>query len=223
MAIPYDWQKWCRECNVPEPERLHGICLQFFTLLVEANSYVNLTRIADEDGFWIKHVLDSLLPGKFFPELSTEVFHIADVGCGAGFPSLVLAAAYPNLKVTAIDSVGKKTKFVESTAKTLGLSNVTVLNGRSPELNRRKEYENRYDILTARAVGDAVKLYTEADHMVKSSGRYLFYKTPEQAREEISRLQQLKGKKSGNQVWSLTDPVELPMNAGSRVFLIGKM
>ena len=62
------------------------------------------------------------------------------LAAGAGFPSLVLAMAFENLSVTAIDSIGKKTAFVESAGHELGLDNLEVITGRSRELNRKPEF-----------------------------------------------------------------------------------
>ena len=80
---------------------------QMFSLaerLVEVNNVMNLTAITDEDGIILRHLVDSLLISKYFEDNSSLI----DVGCGAGFPSLPLAIARPDLKITALDSTEKR-------------------------------------------------------------------------------------------------------------------
>ena len=82
-------------------------CSTFQEILYETNKTMNLTRIPPEE-FWSKHIADSV---SIAPYLNGK-FNLCDVGCGAGFPSLPLAAAFPELQVTAVDSTRKKIDFV---------------------------------------------------------------------------------------------------------------
>ena len=102
-----------KRAKVHDFDMLIEKCSTLYQILSIANEQVNLTRIDSEEGFWIKHVADSLMLGVAFPDLTTKQLRVGDIGCGAGFPSLVLAMAYPNWEISAIDSVGKKTAFVE--------------------------------------------------------------------------------------------------------------
>ena len=81
-------------CGVPDPEGFAEKCRRLRELLVEANEKVNLTRITDEQDFAVKHAADSLALAACFPEFTEREARIADLGCGAGFPSLILAAAF---------------------------------------------------------------------------------------------------------------------------------
>lgn len=217
----FDLEKLCTECSVPQPDEFIARCRELYSLLLEGNSKTNLTRISDEAEFWDKHVADSLLIGKFSPELAVDGLSIADIGCGAGFPSLVLASAYPQLAITAIDSIGKKTAFVESAGQALGLNNLTVVTGRSRELNRREEWRDKFDIVTARAVADAGTLFREAKAMPKrQTGRFIFYKTPEQV---VSDLPQVTKFSASNGIhWQTSAIYELPGGGGKRQFLFSK-
>jgi 16S rRNA (guanine527-N7)-methyltransferase len=188
-----------------------------YDLLIDYNSKVNLTRIQSEDEYWIKHVADSLSIARYFPKLAEQSLELADVGCGAGFPSLVLATAFPNLKVTAIDSIGKKTAFVESAGKALGLQNLEVVNGRSKELNRKDEFIERFDIVTARAVSDLRTLFREAKRFVKPDGQFIFFKTPEQADSELPQISKDTAKNGLN--WERTEVFVLPGDSGKRLFV----
>ena len=92
--------------------------------LKEWNEKINLTAIKDDEGIAIKHFIDSLMLLKYvdIPENSK----IIDVGTGAGFPGLVIAAARSDVKVTLLDSTGKKLKVVADIAEKMGLECVEV-------------------------------------------------------------------------------------------------
>lgn len=207
-------------CRVPDIADFLAKCEAIRELLVLRNQEYNLSRITEKEEFDIKHVADSLLLARFFPEIATQKLSIADIGCGAGFPSLVLAAAFPNLKITAIDSTGKKVKFVGETAAAVGLTNLNAVHGRSTELNRQNEYLRRFDIVTARAVAASPIIFLDSCNMIKPNGRFLFYKTPAQAAEEMPALNVCCKKIPMH--WEQTCEYELPGNAGKRVFIIGQ-
>ena len=203
------------ECRVADPERFTRLCGRFFELLTAANADFNLTRITSREDFEIKHVADSLAVARSFPELAEKPLRIADVGCGAGFPSVVLAAAFPKLAVTAIDSTHKKIDFVAAAAKELDLANLRPVAGRAVELSRLPEFAGRFDVVTARAVATAEKLCREGRRMLAPGGRFILYKTPGQAGE----LAALASDRSLR--WQATPEFALPGEAGRRLFLVG--
>ena len=193
-------------------------CSMLYEILCIANEQVNLTRIDSEEGFWIKHVADSLMLGVAFPDLTTKNLRVGDIGCGAGFPSLVLAMAYPAWQISAIDSVGKKTAFVESAAVGLELKNLTVINGRTREMGHKPIYQKKFDLLTARAVGVIPTIYADARRLIADHGRWIFYKTPDQAAQELETLR-TNPPPGARLKWQATALEELPDNAGSRLFV----
>ncbi len=213
----FDLTAFARECHVPDPAGFVAGMEEFYRILIETNRTLNLTRITEHADFEIKHVADSLAIARCFPELAREKVKVADIGCGAGFPSLVLAFAYPNLDLTPIDSTGKKAAFVARTAEALGLANVHVVAGRSCELNHRPEFRHRFDVVTARAVAPAPVLYLDACDFAKRNGRFLLYKTPRQAEEDLPALEIACAKRAVR--WSATPVFELPEGAGERLFL----
>lgn len=206
---------FARDCRVADPERFAGWCGELFSLLSEVNAHTNLTRITTEAEFAIKHVADSLAIVKILPGIAEKPWRVADVGCGAGFPSLVLAAAFPQLEVTAIDSTHKKVAFVAEAARKLGLSNLTAVAGRAVELARKPEFQERFDLVTARAVAAVKKLFPECRRMIAPGGRMVFYKTPQQAAE----LDEMTGCRGFD--WRVSPEFELPENSGARLFIVG--
>ena len=79
--------------------------LKYYELLTEWNSFMNLTTITEFDEVLKKHFIDSLSLIKAVPKLPSENFNIIDVGTGAGFPGIPLKIAFPNLKITLLDSL----------------------------------------------------------------------------------------------------------------------
>jgi len=139
-------------------------------LLLKWNEKFNLTAITDEDEIEEKHFVDSLYLDKF---ISLEDKTLLDVGSGAGFPGLPLAIAHPSLKVTLLESNGKKVTFLKEVIKELELNNVEVIQARAEELNKREQF----DIVTARAVKELNILLELCFYMVKVGGSFIAYKS----------------------------------------------
>lgn len=142
--------------------------------LKEWNEKINLTAIKDDEGIAIKHFIDSLMLLKYIsiPENSK----IIDVGTGAGFPGLVIAAARSDVKVTLLDSTGKKLKVVEDIAQKMGLSNYEILNMRAENAGQKKEYREQFDFSTARAVAELRVLSEYCLPFVKQNGYFISMK-----------------------------------------------
>ncbi len=209
--------QFAADCGVENPELFARRMLELRVFLEEANRHVNLTRLTGEKDFLIKHVYDSLAAAKYFPALAEQPLTVADIGCGGGFPSLVLAAAFPKLKIKAIDSTGKKIRFVASAAEKFSLRNLTAIQGRSNELNLKKEHIGKFDIVTARAVSTAPLMVASTDNFLRQDGSYLLYKTPEQAAEDLPILEKMGGN------WRQSEIFSLPEDAGQRCFIIGSL
>ncbi len=162
----------------------------FHTLLSAANAQHNLTRITDFDDYLFKHVADSLLATRVYPSLRDTELSVADVGCGAGFPGLPLAMAFPRLSVNEIDSATKKIWCVERFIEELGLSRCQTILGRARELSRSEDYHHAFDLVLARAVGDTPTLIRECRGLLKPERSALVvYKTPRSLAEEKKRVE----------------------------------
>ena len=204
-------------CRPADLDGLIASAAELYRLLEEYNRHTNLTRITDASEFWNKHVADSLAIGRFFPELQTERYAVADIGCGAGFPALILALAYPQLQLTAIDSIGKKTAFVAEAAVKLGLTNLHTVTGRSREMIHQAAWQEKFDLVTARAVADARTIFRESRAMLRPDGGYILYQTPVQAAEELPQVAAASEKYGWH--WTASPEFELPDHGGARVFI----
>ena len=116
-------------------------------LLQEWNKVMDLTAIDEEEQIIEKHFYDSLISAKYF---RYENQTLLDIGSGAGFPGLVLAIAFPNLKITLLEPTLKRCNFLNEVIKVLDLSNVKVVNDRAE--NYVKEKRESFDLVTSRAV-----------------------------------------------------------------------
>lgn len=117
--------------------------------LTEVNRVLNLTSLTSPEEIALLHFYDSLSllrSGLFVGERT-----VLDVGCGGGFPSLPLAAC-TSCRVTANDATAKKLRFVEETAKDVGIANLSVLCGRAEELGRQSAYREKFDVVVSRGV-----------------------------------------------------------------------
>ena len=117
-------------------------------VLLQKNEEVNLTAIVDEDGILFRHYVDSL---TVVPKIPAGA-RMCDIGAGAGFPSLPVALARPDVTVLAVDSVGKKMRALGEQAAALGLSNLSALSARAEEMGKDAKYREKFDFVTARAV-----------------------------------------------------------------------
>ena len=173
----FDFAGFAQNAKVAEPETFVKKCEELRCFLEEVNKEVNLTRITGKTDFELKHAADSLLLPVVFPELVDRELKIADIGCGAGFPSLILALAFPHWQITAIDSIGKKINFVRQAAEKLNLTNLNAIQGRAVELNRKAEFQFKFDVVTARAVATAPSLARDASNFPAKNGSFILYKT----------------------------------------------
>ncbi len=160
--------------------------------LVEVNKVMNLTAITDEDGIILRHLADSLLISEYIAQGSLLI----DVGCGAGFPSLPLAILRPDLKITALDSTEKRIKYVDETAKLLGIDNVTAVAARAEDFAKMPENREKYDCATARAVASLPILCELTVPFVRVGGRLVAMKSKgahEEFESSRSAIRQLAG------------------------------
>lgn len=119
--------------------------------LLAWNQRMNLTGITDPSDIQIKHYLDSLTLTRVIQRF--DGLRLVDVGAGAGFPGLALAIAFPQLHVTLMDSTAKKLRFIDHAAAAIGLANIRTLHSRAEDAGRAKAHREKYDIVTARALG----------------------------------------------------------------------
>lgn len=124
--------------------------------MLEENQKYNLTAITEPSKIILNHYADCVTLSAKLPKGAK----IIDVGCGAGFPTLPLAIVRDDISILAMDSTAKRIAYVDTTAKILGLSNVTAIAMRAEDGARLAEYREKFDFATARAVAE-LRVLTE--------------------------------------------------------------
>jgi 16S rRNA (guanine527-N7)-methyltransferase len=141
----------------------------------------SVSSITEPERAWRVHVEDSLT-GLEVPELAAAA-RIADVGSGAGFPGLVLAAALPDARVDLIESIGRKCDFIDRAIDAAAIGNARVVRARSEDWAKGKGYE-AYEAVTARAVGRLATLAELASPLLKQGGVLVAWKGKRNPGEE---------------------------------------
>ncbi|MCI1925905.1 MAG: 16S rRNA (guanine(527)-N(7))-methyltransferase RsmG [[Lactobacillus] timonensis] len=149
---------------------------EYYRLLVATNKHVNLTAITDEQEVYLKHFYDSLTGAFVFSKIR-EPLSLCDIGAGAGFPSLPLKIAFPQLRVTIVDSLNKRINFLQDLVDKLGLDNVTLIHARAEDFaNAKSKHREKFDVVTARAVANLTVLSELCLPAVRVGGCFLAYK-----------------------------------------------
>jgi 16S rRNA (guanine527-N7)-methyltransferase len=127
----------------------------YYEELVEWNKGVNLTAITDYEEVQLKHFLDSLTLVPAFEDKawSKGDFSLLDVGTGAGLPGIPLKILLPKVRLVLLESVAKKTAFLQHVVNCLSLDHVEVLTGRAEDIAHQDSYRERFDLVVSRAVG----------------------------------------------------------------------
>ena len=124
----------------------------YYRELVSWNRRMNLTAIVDYQEAQLKHFLDSLTPSLVLPDTVKANGWVMDLGAGGGFPGLPLKVVFPGIHLTLLDSVAKKTSFLEHLVRLLGLTDVDIYTGRAEDLALKPQLRERFDVVVSRGV-----------------------------------------------------------------------
>lgn len=166
--------------------------IDYYELLMEWNQVMNLTAITDYEEVVVKHFMDSLSLAAFCDIINMK--SCIDVGTGAGFPGIPLKILFPDKKLTLLDSLNKRVKFLNHIISELKLDNVTAIHGRAEDVARMAIHREKYDLCVSRAVAHLNVLSEYCIPFVKPDGYFISYKSDkgieeaEQSKNAIIKL-----------------------------------
>lgn len=169
-----------------------GLAVEYHRWLAEEATTRGLIGPREVPKLWDRHILNSVLVAEVIDEGAT----VADIGSGAGLPGIPLAIARPDLRVTLIEPLLRRTTFLEEVVANLGLDNVRVLRGRAEDKAVRAE-AGRFDVVTSRAVAPLAKLAAWSLPLVRPGGVMAALKGSSAAEEvarDIAAIRKAKGR-----------------------------
>ena len=155
-----------------DPATASAPLLDYLALLVRWNKTYNLTAVRDPHEMVVKHLLDSLAMHPFVEDLAARGGTLADLGTGPGLPGIPLSIVKPGLKVTLVESNGKKARFMREAIRQLGLKDARVAESRIEAVDE----PGAYDAITARALATLPLILELGGHLLKPDGRLLAMK-----------------------------------------------
>lgn len=179
----------CKRTEVALTEEEYAKFASFAGILLDWNKKINLTAIVDAVGISEKHFLDSVFPLEIvrIPQNATVI----DVGTGAGFPAIPMKIVRDDIKVTLLDSLNKRVKFLQEVSDVLHLE-ARCVHARAEDAGRNPALREKFDVVTARAVAKLPVLCEYCLPFVKDGGIFLALKGPNEdtsaAKEAVKLL-----------------------------------
>ena len=170
-----EFEKYLEKMSISLNKEQYDQFYAYMVLLIEWNEKINLTAITEPQEIILKHFVDSLTIAKYIEEEKT----IIDMGTGAGFPGIPLKIYRNDVKVVLADSLNKRIKFLNEVIEKLQLKNIETIHCRAEELGKNKEYREKFDYATSRAVANLSTLSEYLLPFVKLNGSGIFMKTME--------------------------------------------
>lgn len=171
--------KYLNETSLKFNEKQKEQLYLYMNLLIEWNEKINLTAITKPEEIIIKHFIDSITISKYIKSGS----YICDIGTGAGFPGIPLKIAFPHLKVTLLDSLNKRLKFLNEVIEKLGLEGIETVHGRAEDGAKKPELREAFDLSVTRAVARISVISEYCLPYVKTGGYFAAYKSGKAAEE----------------------------------------
>lgn len=194
-----------------------------YDLLIAKNEVMNLTAITDEREVAVKHFYDSLLPASDIEtrDMLNDGCSVCDLGTGAGFPGIPLKIMFPHARITFVDSVNKKLKYIDETLTVLGLHDgCKICHSRAEDLGHDSASRETFDLVVSRAVANLSTLSEYCLPLVKPDEGYFialkggWVETNAEMKTAEKAISLLGGDLSSITTW------DLPENMGKRTILV---
>ncbi len=187
-------------------------------ILKKWNEKINLTAINDDRDIILKHFVDSLTILSY-RNLSGK--SVIDVGTGAGFPGMPIKIAEPKVKLTLLESINKKTIFLENLCAELNINDVEIINSRAEDSGRDKKLRESYNFCISRAVADLAVLSEYCLPFVRIGGEFIALKGPN-AENEILKAENAV-KTLGGEIKEVKDTIIEDADLNHKIIFIKKI
>lgn len=171
------FQKGLQELQITLTEEQVSQFLTYYELLIEKNKVMNLTAITEFREVIEKHFLDSI--SLIRVKKLNQDLAVIDLGTGAGFPGIPLKIAFPNLRITLVDSLNKRILFLQEVIAELDLKNISAMHERAEIIAHNPKFRESYDLCVSRAVANLSTLSEYCLPFVKVGGQFISYKSGE--------------------------------------------
>ena len=188
------------------------IFLSYVDLLRKWGRRINLSSVLTDREIIIKHLVDSLTVAEFMPPGS----RVIDIGTGAGFPGIPLSIHDPSLKVTLLESVGKKVAFLKDVKRSLGLDSIDIYHGRAEEID--EGMRGGFNRVTFRALGSIGAIVALGTPYLDIGGQMVIMKGPRGKKE----WEDYANRYPEDTKLLLTKELELPFSGEKRVIIVAK-
>ena len=171
-----------KDLNIDVNEEILKKLNKYFELMIEYNNHTNITAITKKEDVYLKHFYDSLTLGK---AIDLKIIKsMCDVDSDTKFPGVVIAIFFPNIKIDLIESITKKTKFLDNIKKELNLVNINIINERVEDYCQKNK--EKYDLVTCRALSKLNVISELCIPLVKINGYFIAMKGD--AQEETKNI-----------------------------------
>ena len=177
-----DFIKKCSELNITLSDQQIMQFLKYYELLIEWNSFMNLTAITNFDEVILKHFIDSISLCKYLSFGQNDT--LIDIGTGAGFPGIPIKIICPDCKITLLDSLNKRINFLNTVIDELDLRDISTIHGRAEDIAKMNNHRESYTYAISRAVANLSTLSELCIPFVKQDGIFISYKA-EKGNEEL--------------------------------------
>lgn len=188
-------RKGAEELDIDITEEQLRKLMEYSEMLLSWNERMNLTAITGERDVIIKHFLDSFTCAA--TGYVADGLRAIDIGTGAGFPGIPLKIIYPGLRITLLDALKKRVRFLKNVISELGLEGITAIHGRAEELARDTAHREGYQLCFSRAVAPMSVILEYCLPFVKIGGLFLAMKGPgydEELRAAVNAIDILGGR-----------------------------
>ena len=167
------FNNYLEDLNIKLSEEQVEKFYRYMNLLIEWNEKINLTAIVKPEEIILKHFVDCLTVEKYIEKNSKVI----DVGTGAGFPGIPLKIIREDLEITLVDSLNKRLVFLNEIIINLNLNKIHIIHSRAEELGKDKNYREKFDVATSRAVANLSTLSEYLIPFVKIGGKCIVMKS----------------------------------------------